>query len=153
MVDGTAHTARPKASDPSGSEERERTQIPEFLAERMATAVPFEVVSPLPEDGTGLQGDSDAGETGDHPRRVVLWRAGRRHSRTVDVGARSAGRLANALHLLPHWRAVRDAVGVKLDSHRIGVEILKIDLDLEDVLLATSLDLHSNEMKRRPLLS
>jgi hypothetical protein len=54
--------------------------------------------------------------------------------------------LAYALHLLPHRATAVDAVGIKLDPHRLGVEVVEIDLNLKYVLLATSLNLHFAEV-------
>ena len=69
-----------------------------------------------------------------HSRRIVRWWAGRGHSRAVNVAARRAGQLANALHLLPHGGTAHDAVGVKLYPHCLGVEVIEIDLNLKYVL-------------------
>jgi hypothetical protein len=66
-----------------------------------------------------------------YSRRIVRWWAGRRHSSAVNVAARRAGRLANALHLLPHGSSAHDAVGVKLYPHRLGVEVIETDLNLK----------------------
>ena len=77
-----------------------------------------------------------------HRRSAVLLvpyspsRAGRRHSRAVNVAARRAGQLASVLHLLPHGFTAVDSVGIKLYPHRLGVEIIEIDLNLKYVLLA-----------------
>ena len=101
--------------------------------------------SSLPQDSCVFQWDRHAVAVRHHSRRIVRWRAGRRHSRAVNVAARRAGQLANALHLLPHGSAAHDAVGVKLDSHRLGVEVIETDLNLKYVLLATSLNLHFAE--------
>ena len=76
----------------------------------------------------------------------------RRHSRAEDVAARRAGQLADALHLLPYGSTVHDAVGVKLYPHRLGVEIIEIELNLKYVLLTASLDLHFAKVKRGPFL-
>jgi hypothetical protein len=51
------------------------------------------------------------------------------------MGARQvADQLANALHLLPYRSTAHDAVGVKLDPHRLGVEGSEIDLNFSKYL-------------------
>jgi hypothetical protein len=53
--------------------------------------------------------------------------------------------LANELHLLPLRAAAVDSVGIKLDSHGLRVKVIKINLNVKDVLLTTSLNLHFAE--------
>jgi hypothetical protein len=47
--------------------------------------------------------------------------------------------LTNALHLLPHRITAADAVGVKLQAHRPGVEIIEVDMNLKYVLTVSAL--------------
>ena len=102
--------------------------------------------SSLPQDSCVFQWDRNAVAVRYHSRRIVRWWAGRRHRRAVNVAARRAGQLANALHLLPHRSAAVDSVGIKLDSHRLRVEIIEIDFNLKNVLLRVSLNLHFAEV-------
>jgi hypothetical protein len=58
------------------------------------------------------------------------------------VAARRAGQLAGELHLLPHRGTAHDALGAKLYPHRLGIEVIEMNLNLKYVMLATSLNLH-----------
>ena len=106
----------------------------------------------MPQNVSGLQGNRRAVAMRYHSCRIVRWWAGRRHSRAVNIAARRAGQLANALHFLPHASAAHDPGGVKLYPHRLGVEVIEKDLNLEYVLLAASLNLHFAEVHRGPFL-
>jgi len=50
--------------------------------------------------------------------------------------------LAGELHLLPHRGTAHDALGAKLYPHRLGIEVIEMNLNLKYVMLATSLNLH-----------
>ena len=89
------------------------------------------IESPLPEDLRGFEGNRHAVAVRYHSRRIVRWWAGRRHSRAVNITARRAVELANALHLLPHGSIAPGAVSVKLYPHRLGVEVIEKDLNLK----------------------
>ena len=102
--------------------------------------------SSLPQNSCVFQWDRNPVAVRYHSRRIVRWWAGRRHCRAVNVAARRAGQLANALHLLPHGSTAHDAVGVKLYPHRRGVEVIERDLNLNYVLLTTSLNLQFAEV-------
>jgi hypothetical protein len=41
-----------------------------------------------------------------------------------------------ALHFLPEGSAAIDAIRIKLDSHRIRIQLIGIDLNLKRVMLA-----------------
>src|SRR5437867_3475899 len=103
---------------------------------------PPSIGSSLPQDSCVFQWDRNTVAVRYHSRCVARWWAGRRHGRVVNVAARRAGQLANARHLLPHRSTAHDAVGVKLYPHRLGVEVAKINLNVKDVLFATSFNLH-----------
>src|ERR1039457_2449210 len=92
---------------------------------------PFGVKSALPQDLSGFQGNGDTSILGYHARRIVGSRACRGHLCAISVASARAYQLANSLHLLPHWTATVDAIGTKLDSRRIRVEIVQIDLNLK----------------------
>ena len=87
--------------------------------------------SSLPQNSCVFQRDRNAVAVRYHSRRIVRCWAGRRHRRAVNVAARCAGQLADALHLLPNGIAAVDSVGIKLDPHRLGVEVIEIDLNLK----------------------
>ncbi|MGA7145219.1 MAG: hypothetical protein WBY47_12000 [Desulfobacterales bacterium] len=87
-----------------------------------------------------------------HSRRIVRRRAGCRHGRGVNVAARRTGRLANAPHLLPYGRTAHDAIGVKRHPHRLGIDVVEINLNLKYVLFATSFNHHFAEAQRGPML-
>lgn len=106
----------------------------------------------LPEDSCVFQWDRNAVAVRHDSRRIVGGRASCRHSRAVNVAARCAGQLANAIHLMPHGRTAREAVGIKFDPDGIGVEIMKNDLHLKYVLAAMSRNLHFAEVQRGPFL-
>ena len=67
-----------------------------------------------------------------------------------NKAARRGDRLVNAFHLLPHRIPAADAVGVQLYAHRLGVEIIEVNMNLEYVLSAACLDLRFAEAQRRP---
>src|SRR5512145_3371016 len=94
--------------------------------------------SSLPEDSCVLQWDRNALAVRYHSRGVVRGCGGRRHRGAVNVAARLAGQLANALHLLPRWSAAVDSISIEFDSHRIWVEIVQINLNLKIVPLRVS---------------
>ena len=71
---------------------------------------------------------------------------GREHRGAVNVAARLAGQLANALHLLPHRSAAVDSISIELDSHRVRVEIVQIDFNLKNVPLRVSPNLQFSEV-------
>ena len=100
---------------------------------------------PLPQDSCVFQRDRNALALRYHSRRIVRCWARRRDSRTVNVAARGARQLANALHLLPHGSTAHNAVGVKLYPHRLEVEVVEIHLPFKYVLLAMSLKLYFAE--------
>ena len=87
-----------------------------------------------------------------HSRRVVARWTCRGHRRVIDAAAGCARQRSRALHFLPYGIAAVDSVGIKLDSHRIRVEIIEKDLDLKDVLVRVGLDLHVAEAQRGPFL-
>jgi hypothetical protein len=89
--------------------------------------------SSLPEDSCVLQWDRNAVAVRYHSRGVVRGWVGRRHRGAVNVAARLAGQLANALHLLPHRSAAVDSISIELDSYHIGIEIVQIDFNLKNV--------------------
>jgi hypothetical protein len=60
--------------------------------------------------------------------------------------------LTNALHLPPHRIAAAHAVCVQLQAHRLGVEIIEVDMNLKYVLFVPYLDLRFAEAQRRPSL-
>jgi hypothetical protein len=53
--------------------------------------------------------------------------------------------LADALHLLSHWAAPVNSVGIKLNGYSVRVEVIEIDLNVEDMMLAFSLHLRFAE--------
>ena len=81
------------------------------------------IESSLPEDSCVLQWDRNAVAVRYHSRRVVRGCGGRRHRGAVNVAARLAGQLANALHLLPRWSAAADSIGLELYPHCRGIEV------------------------------
>lgn len=64
----------------------------------------------------------------------------------VQVTARCASQVANSRHLLPHGSTARDAVGVQLDPHHVGVEFIEIHHDVKDVLGLLGLHLYVAEV-------
>ena len=46
---------------------------------------------------------------------------------------------ANALHLLPHRATAIGSVGIEVDSHNLGIEVIEIELHLKYVLLTTTI--------------
>ena len=60
--------------------------------------------------------------------------------------------MTNAFHLLPHRITAADAVSVQLQAHRLGVEIIEVDMNLKFVLFVPYLDLRFAEAQRRPSL-
>ena len=60
--------------------------------------------------------------------------------------------MSNALHLLPQWSTVPHSIGIEFDPHRLRVEIIEIQLNLKDVLLPVSLNLHVAEAQPGPFL-
>ena len=60
--------------------------------------------------------------------------------------------MTNAHHPLPHRITAADTVGVQVQAHRLGVEIMEVDMNLKYVLFAPCLDLRFAEAQRRPSL-
>src|SRR5208283_762289 len=106
----------------------------------------------MPQDSCGFERNRYAIVARYHSRRVVRWWAGDRHSRAVSITARGADQLANTLHLVALRSIALDAGCVKLYPHRLGVEVIEKDLNLKQVLIATSLNLHLAEVQRGPFL-
>src|ERR1035437_1919237 len=113
---------------------------------------PFGVKSALPQDSSSFQGNGDTSILGYHARRIVGSRACRGHPCAIGVASGRGCQFANALHLLPHRTVAVDAIGIKLYSRRIRVEIVEIDLNLKHVLLPVGLNLHFTDAHRGPLL-
>src|ERR1035438_6527015 len=111
-----------------------------------------QIGSPLPPDSCVFQWDRNAFAVRDDPRCIVPRSADRGHGRAVPVAARRSGQLADALHLLSHWAAAVNTVGIKLNGYSARVEVIEIDLNVEDMLLAFSLHRHFTKAQRRPFL-
>lgn len=99
----------------------------------------------LPQDVSLFQWDRNSGEARYHTCRIVCGWADRRHRRAIDMSADRSRQLPDAMHLLSVRTVAIDAVGIQLDLHGIRIEIIEIDLNLKDVLLAVSLNLHAAE--------
>jgi len=108
--------------------------------------------SSLPQDSCVFQWDRNSVAVRYHSRRIILWWAGRRHSRAVNVEARRAGQLANARHLLSDRTAAIDPIGTQLDSHEVRIEVMEIHLCLKEVLGCICLYLQVAKAERTPFL-
>ena len=106
----------------------------------------------LPQDSRLFQGNRNTGTMRYHSHRIVGSRACRGHRYAIGVAAGPANYLANAFHLLPHRAVAVDSVGIELDSHRIRVKVIEINLSLKHVLIPIGLDLHFTEAQRGPLV-
>jgi hypothetical protein len=113
---------------------------------------PFELDSPLPENGTDFQGHCNAGAVRYDARRIILCGTGRRDRCAIDPPARFASRWLDARHLLSDWAAIIYPIGIQLDSRKVRVEVIDEYLGLKDVLCRTCLYLHLAEAKRAPFL-
>src|ERR1017187_8615058 len=111
-----------------------------------------QIGSSLPPDSCVFQWDRNAFAVRDDPRCIVPRSADRGHGRAVPVTARRSGQLADAFHLLSHWAAAVNSAGIKLNGYRVRVEVIEIDLNVEDMLLAFSLHRHFTKAQRRPFL-
>ena len=87
-----------------------------------------------------------------HPNGIVAGGACGGDPCDISVTAGSACQLPNAFHLLPHGTVAVDAVRIELNFCRIRVELMKIDINLEYVLLPGGLDFHFTETQRGPLV-
>src|ERR1035437_9178107 len=109
-----------------------------------------QISSSLPPDLCVFQRDRNAFAVRDDPRCIVPRSADRGHSRAVPVAARRSGQLAYALHHLSHWAAAVNTVGIKLNGYSIRAEVIEIDLNVEDMMLAFSLHRYFTKAQRRP---
>jgi hypothetical protein len=55
-------------------------------------------------------------------------------------------------HFVSYERTALDPIRVKLDSHRLGGEVIEKDLDFECVPVAERLDLHFAKVQGSPFL-
>src|ERR1039457_5083172 len=89
------------------------------------------LISTLPQDLSGFQGNGNAAMALYGARRIVGRRAGRGHPCAISGALDRACQLAHALHLLPGGAVPVDAVGVEVYADRIRVEIAEIGLGLK----------------------
>ena len=103
---------------------------------------PFELDSPLPEDGPDFQGRCNAGAVRYDARRIIRRGAGRPDRCAIDPPTRFASRRLDARHLLSDRNAIVYPTGIQLDSHELRIEVIEIHLGLKDVLGRIGLYLH-----------
>ena len=107
--------------------------------------------SPLPQDLCGFQGNCNTGVVRYHSGRIIHCRPCCGHSRAIGVTAGRACQLASPPHLTPYWSAAVDSVGIKLDSHRLGIQLADMDLILKHVPRLLSCDFYFSEVQVSPL--
>ena len=113
----------------------------------------LESASSLPQNAGGFQGNRHAVVVRDDPCRVVRRRTRRRHLRAVDVRRRPRPRVGRTRVISCRTGpSPFTAVGVELHAHRLRVEVVDEQLNLERVVRPVGLDLHGAKPERGPLL-
>ena len=111
-----------------------------------------QISSSLPPDSRVFQWDRNAVAVWYHSRRIVCWWTGGRYSRAVNVAACRTDQLTDARHFLPHRDTAVDPVSIEFDPYGLRLEVIEVNMDVKDVLLAFGLHLHFAEAKRSPFL-
>jgi len=65
------------------------------------------------------------------PRRVVSSRANRQNRSAVSEGARRSGHTLATNHRVRDWALVFLPIRVKFDTHGVGIEIIKKNLNVK----------------------
>ena len=84
----------------------------------------------MPQDSASFQGDPRTRTVRYDPRRVIRYRAGRRHLPEIDVTI-CPHQLPATRHLLPYLPAAIHSIRIKLHPDDIRVESAVKDLNLE----------------------
>ena len=106
----------------------------------------------MPENERSLKRNERSLVPGNETRRVVTNRAARRDGSTVGEGTRRSGRAFASSHSERDWGPVLLRVRVEFDTQGIGVDIIKKNLHVKQILPALLLDRRGAESKRRPML-
>ena len=99
----------------------------------------------LPQNVSDFQRNRNAIEVRDHSRRRAQWPAAAEHAHAVNVTTRSTHQLAISPSFLPDGFPIFHPLGIEFDLNRIRGKIIKIDLNLIEVLLPDGLHLYLSE--------
>ena len=94
----------------------------------------------MPQHSSVFQWGRNAVAVGRRSRRVVSRWTCSGYRRLVDTALGRARKQARPLHFLPYGIAAVVAVRIKLNSHRIWVEIAQKDFDFKCVVVRVGFD-------------
>lgn len=89
----------------------------------------------MPEYERGLERHERSAVVRNQSRGVVSWRARRGNSGTIYKSVGGTGEALTTIHIFPDRGLAIPRFRVEFDSHGIGIEIVKEDSHLKEILL------------------
>lgn len=105
----------------------------------------------MPQNKRRLQRHERSHVLRNEARCVVSSRASRRNQSSVCEATCRANQDFATIHGLRDWGSVFLRLSVEFDPYSIGVNIVKKDLNLKEILLALLFDDRGAESQRRPV--